>query len=53
MSVVSGEYSVVGSGADCKSVTFGSGGSIPSSPTIWRLICYLKQIKKKEEVDLR
>ena len=29
-----GKYSVVGSGADCKSVTFGSGGSIPSFPTI-------------------
>lgn len=29
-----GGYSVVGSGADCKSVAIGSGGSIPSPPTI-------------------
>ena len=30
----------------------GYSGSNPLAPTIWRLICYLKQIKKKEEADL-
>ena len=29
-----GRYSVSGSGADCKSVVFDSGGSTPSLPTI-------------------
>ena len=31
---------------------YGYSGPNPLAPTIWRLICYLKQIKKKEEADL-
>ena len=40
-----GGYSVVGSGADCKSVAIGSGGSIPSPPTI--NVHLLKLVKRR------
>lgn len=43
-----GEYSVVGSGADCKSVAIGSGGSIPSSPTILRGVNMLFDTNKNK-----
>ena len=33
-----GRYTVSGSGTDCKSVAFGSGGSTPSLPTIRVLV---------------
>ena len=43
-----GRYSVSGSGGDCKSLVFDSGGSTPSLPTILRM--RNMKIEEKEEL---